>query len=114
MDEYIDRELLKVRFCNECIIKGCLYKLIGGNAHKCIDIQTIDDIPAADVRPVVRGENIATDCDDCDQFVCSKCGIELQGWYRVERDEDYGDETHHEYVFLFCPNCGADIMRKEK
>ena len=54
-------------------------------------------------------KNIAEDYDDCDQFICSNCGIELQGWVRVERDEDDGDETHHEYVFKYCPNCGKCI-----
>lgn len=48
--------------------------------------------------------------DECDQLVCSNCGIELQGWVRVERDEDDGEETHHEYVFRYCPNCGAKIV----
>jgi DNA-directed RNA polymerase subunit RPC12/RpoP len=47
----------------------------------------------------------------CDQFVCSNCGIELQDWHRVERDEDDGDVTYHQYEFKYCPNCGARIMR---
>ena len=56
--------------------------------------------------------NINPDYAECDQFVCSNCGIELQDWHRVERDED-GDVTYHEYEFHFCPNCGAD-MRGEQ
>lgn len=44
-----------------------------------------------------------------DQFVCSECGLELQGWYRVERDMDDGEEIHHEYVMRYCPNCKAKI-----
>lgn len=66
----------------------------------------------ADVRENVHAENIAKDYDDCDQFVCSNCGIELQTWVRVERDEDDGDITYHEYVFKFCPNCGADMRER--
>jgi hypothetical protein len=69
--------------------------------------RAIDSIPAADVRPVVRGKNIGTDYDAVDQFVCSECGIELQGWVRVERDEDTWEVTYHEHRFNFCPNCGA-------
>ena len=61
-----------------------------------------------------NGKNIATDYDEVDQFVCSECGIELQNWVRVERDEDDGDETYHEYRFNFCPNCGADMREKNK
>ena len=55
------------------------------------------------------GKNVATEYDDCDQFVCSECGIELQAWHRVERDEDDGDVTYHEYMFRFCPHCGAKM-----
>lgn len=37
------------------------------------------------------------DYDDCDQFICSECGIELQDWHRVERDDDDGEISYHEY-----------------
>ena len=47
------------------------------------------------------------DYAECDQFVCSNCGIELQDWHRVERDIDTGDITYHQYEFKYCPNCGA-------
>lgn len=50
------------------------------------------------------------DYDDCDQFVCSNCGIELQDWHAVERSED-GDISYHEYEFRYCPNCGAKIRK---
>ena len=38
------------------------------------------------------------DTKECDEFVCSKCGIHLMEWVEVRIDEDY-DET----------NCGAKI-----
>ena len=82
-----------------------------GGENKSRDAYIIDAIegaPAANVRPVVRGENIGT-VAECDQFICSKCGIHLENWVRVEIDEDDGDVTHHEYVFNVCPNCGADM-----
>ena len=53
--------------------------------------------------------NIGTDYADTDQFICSNCGIHLQGWYSVEIDEDDGEETHHEYRLRYCPNCGARV-----
>jgi len=59
--------------------------------------------------PVVHTRNIGIEYADCDQFVCENCGIELQNWNRVERDEDNGDVTYHEYDLRFCPNCGARI-----
>ena len=70
--------------------------------------QFIRDFPAADVVERKTGKNVATEYDDCDQFVCSECGIELQDWRRVERDED-GLEVYYEYRFRFCPNCGMKI-----
>ena len=63
----------------------------------------------ADVVEWKTCRNFATEYDDCDQFVCSQCGIELQDWRRVERDED-GLEVYHEYRLRFCPNCGAKMI----
>ena len=54
-------------------------------------------------------ENVAERYADCDEFVCSKCGIHLVDWTEVSIDEDYDDEIHSEYVFKYCPNCGAKI-----
>ena len=51
------------------------------------------------------------DYAECDQFVCSNCGIDLQDWHRVERDEDDDDVTYHQYEFKYCPICGARITR---
>ena len=76
---------------------------------KYIDCEKLPPNPAADVVELKTGKNVATEYDDCDQFVCSECGIELQDWHRVEREEDDGDVTYHEYRFRFCPNCGAKM-----
>lgn len=48
--------------------------------------------------------NDGKDCSEYDQFVCSKCGIELLDWTRYIGDECY------EYAFKFCPNCGRKIV----
>ena len=60
-------------------------------------------IPAADVRPVVRGrwrfeEGDGETC--AEGWVCSACGC--------------GFHTHVPYFedFNFCPNCGADMMEE--
>lgn len=55
-------------------------------------------------------KNAGEDYAECDQFVCSACGIELQDWHRVERDMDDGEVSYHEYTFRFCPNCGRRIV----
>ena len=74
-----------------------------------ITIGEFAEVPESSVTPTTKKcHNIGTDYAECDQFVCSNCGIELQDWRRVERDED-GDITYHEYEFRFCPNCGAKL-----
>ncbi len=68
------------------------------------------DKPLADLNEVGRVcKNVGMDYAECDQFVCSNCGIELQDWNRVERCED-GEVIYHEYTFRYCPNCGVKIV----
>ena len=55
------------------------------------------------------GHNCNKDYADCDQFVCSECGIELQDWHKVVRDDEYDDISYQEYAFRFCPSCGCEI-----
>lgn len=66
----------------------------------------IRKLPAADVRPVVRGEYIG-EADGYadgelvyDMWSCSVCGCRYEDW----------DEKP---TYNFCPNCGAD-MRGEQ
>ena len=73
-----------------------------------ITIGEFAEIVGREVPTTKKCHNIGTDYAACDQFVCSNCGIELQDWRRVERDED-GEITYHEYEFRFCPNCGAKL-----
>ena len=66
-------------------------------------ISVIEQIPAADVRPVVHGHWISTkEAEDMGdimkEFTCSVCGC--CEWDCTESES-----------FNFCPNCGAD-MRK--
>lgn len=44
----------------------------------------------------------------CDELVCRRCGTHLEGWSRVELDDD-GEILHFEYEFNFCPECGSKI-----
>jgi ribosomal protein S27AE len=54
-------------------------------------------IPAADVRPVVRGKWIM---NDESRTVCSLCGNVVAFVSHPDRRWDFGN---------FCPNCGADM-----
>ena len=80
MAEYIEREALKAEFEED------------GHLSAYIE-EMIDSIPAADVRPVVRGKwrlySPLTDTYECD-----KCGYQVI-------DESFRTN--------FCPNCGADM-----
>ena len=85
--------------------------LIPMNDALDMTIKTLEKQPCEPVPKKCHNEN--KDYDDCDQFVCSNCGIELQDWHQVERDKDDGIVSYHEYEFHFCPNCGAKIEGEE-
>ena len=75
-----------------------------------IDKAIIDMVEACSVDWPQECTNQNYIYHEVDQFICSNCGIELQDWNRVERDEDNGDITYREYVFKFCPECGAKVI----
>ena len=92
-----------------------MQKFSGKNKQYCIECiekieEYIENIPTETIKEkdTKECENIAERYADCDEFVCSKCGIHLMEWVKVSIDEDY-DETHCEYEFKYCPNCGAKI-----
>ena len=80
-------------------VKWSEYVIYSETAQNCMDA-----IPAADVRPVVRGKWI--DRDDkyygWNMWACSACGEEF---ILAEGTPDMNE-------YHFCPNCGAD-MREE-
>lgn len=78
MAEYIEREKLI-----EHLKKDPLFDLVERYGITGV----IESIPAADVRPVVRGRWIESDCGPLQK--CSIC--KATGWDG----------------FYFCPNCGA-------
>ena len=81
------------------------YKLVEKASQMAID-------GIADVVEVKHGENIGT-LHPVDEFICSECGIVLEGWTKVVTDEDDG-EMFYEYEFKYCPNCGAKMDGERK
>lgn len=71
-------------------------------------MEIIQALPSVKPQPKT-GHNCNKDYADCDQFVCSECGIELQDWHKVVRDDEYDDISYQEYAFRFCPSCGCEI-----
>lgn len=85
MAEYIEREAVLMKLMQD----GCSAK----------NLQSISDIPAADVAPVVHGKDLASPS----LFHCSVCGCEDADTYTCDVSE-----------YRYCPNCGAKIDEKAK
>lgn len=90
MLEYIDKAALMSRIESQAREWGEEY-----DAEQILG--DIEDFPAADVKPVVRGEWIEKPFLLGTSRFCSECG------------NNYG--MPHE-IYNYCPNCGADT-RKE-
>lgn len=84
MAEYIEREAVNALIKAECSPKVAAYL-----------IDAVATIPAADVRPVVRGRWIKCVGEN---GVTSACRCSLCGF-----------EDNRFSVFNYCPNCGADM-----
>ena len=85
-DEYISREAALMKLMQD----GCSAK----------NLQSISDMPAADVAPVVHGEWLRSD-DDWNSLTTIQCSICGEEWY-FETDDDVSLLN-----YKHCPNCGA-------
>ena len=101
MGDYVDRKRLKEAIREDAL--NCL-SCYNGEVLDLV-LTEIDEAPAADVRPVVRGRWIKShaivgiDAKTCDVKIgetdkCSECGEEF-----VRPIKEY----------KFCPSCGADM-----
>ena len=102
MAEYIERKLLKKRFLKRLDwLKKDIHDEYSGALYDCCitDIDLIDEIPYADVAPVVHGRWIPI--ADGEWAECSECG------------ESYYASTDGFRLFQkaygYCPNCGAKM-----
>lgn len=103
MKEYIERE-------EALIIAKILVHIAYTRTEKTKDTEiekAINAIPAADVRPVIRGEWIKQEPYNQNYWKCSNCGETNKYAYRD------GDVTIYELQDFFCPNCGADMRGEE-
>lgn len=103
MDEYIDRKLLKKRFLKRLDwLKKDIHDEYSGALYDCCesDIDLIDEIPSADVVPVVHGRWIERDDDwFATYYDCSVCG---ESWVPI-------DGTPEQNNVKYCPSCGAKM-----
>ena len=110
MDEYIEREKL-VQALTEW--QTTLTETYGKNDEyvRCLDsvLLGIDNIPAADVRPVVKA-TWYWDKDGMDWNIgawrCSSCKAMSPMWWNADRSSPWHKSGHR-----FCPKCGA-MMEK--
>lgn len=107
MTDYIDREAVikSNRTCKkDCA--SCDFARDGDSwCNGKIFVVDVLQIPAADVRPVVRGK--WTDMGD---FIsCSVCSATRL----KEFETDYGKVIRLDVRTNFCPNCGADMRPEE-
>ena len=86
MAEYIDREEALMKLMQD----GCSAK----------NLQSISDMPGADVAPVVHGHWIEQEDGNLDTYyTCSSC----------KEDFDLIAGTPCENLYNYCPNCGAKM-----
>jgi hypothetical protein len=105
MSEYIEREAAN-EVCRECVRK---YPNSFYNGIEAVRSE-LRKLPAADVRPVVRGEWEKDEGFDeygggrYVEWTCSECFCKVKGGWAVR--DSHIDEKPREN---FCPNCGADM-----
>lgn len=88
MAEYINREAVLMKLMQD----GCSAK----------NLQSISDMPAADVAPVRHGRWIMVD-DSCGKYACSACR-------EIEQECTEWGAGHYNPVYKdYCPNCGAKM-----
>lgn len=89
MKEYIDRAKYRERLSN--LESWCQDLRKPGLTQA---LQMFDEIPAADVVPVVHGRWNVIEGRRLDNAICSNCGRRFQAYYGA---------------YSFCPNCGAKM-----
>ena len=96
MEEYISREAAIKILCTVAAPTPTESWIV----EKCID--RVNELPAADVRPVVHGKWVAVDGEErpCDEWDCTACG--QRRTFMVEMDADDMKE-----FYPYCPDCGA-------
>lgn len=105
MSEYISREAALEVFCRWCGI--CPKEK--QKPLECDDIlgNVLHSLPAADVRPVVRGKWVMSDMQE-GWVTCSVCKK-----MKFDGRMAFSPTLFVEWGLNFCPNCGADMKEED-
>ena len=99
MSKYIDRDMAEQALIKEAalILRKMPYITIADSLDRMIKI--VQEVPAADVAPVVHGrwENHGS------KWQCANCKVLMSI-----------DGTPQENSIYYCPNCGAKMDKEEK
>ena len=95
-------------FQDSDLLCDAVSSLICTDLDKEIDLP--DELAESDSISSSKAVRSLGEYDLCDQWVCPNCGIEIQDYVEIERDEDDGEEVRHEYCPKFCPECGRRII----
>ncbi|MFA5154446.1 MAG: hypothetical protein WC554_18015 [Clostridia bacterium] len=102
MSEYISRETV----VNGLEFVGAVHKGFGHTeaARACRQmVEAVNEIPAADVAPVVRGEWVHGCNEDAREYCyCSECS-----------EDALKDKSGYTEFSDYCPNCGARMDAQE-
>ena len=103
MAEYIEREAA----INCCFDIATIIKCGVSESDAKRILEAFNEIPAADVRPVVRA-HWYWDKDGMDWGIgswrCSECHARPETWWQGDSTNPRNKSGHY-----FCPNCGADM-----
>lgn len=103
MSRYIDIEPYEKDEC--MIVKKDSVKMNNrGWRLESTALESVKNIPTADVQPVMRGKWIKQEEPYVNTYECSNCNR----WFTIE------DEIPEENNYNYCPNCGADMRNDEK
>lgn len=102
MADCIRREDALESICSDCMEHGERGTFCG---IPCVEYERIMTIPAADVRPVVRGWWVHGEYGP----YCSNC----DGYPPTRKRSGHPGDTEFDYT-RFCPNCGADMQEVQR
>lgn len=71
--------------------------------------EQIKNMPTANVQELKYCRNL-TSINPVDEFICSRCGYMTEDCSEKIYDEDGKYYSIREFIYSYCPNCGAKVL----